>query len=192
MHMSAEEPTVGDMSITDEHGVLNSKATFKDVAAQLSQFPNGAILVEDAKSGGIVGVVTIRELLSVCAQDKAPAKVKISARMKQNIVEMPSDMPLSNLLDQLSTASPPPDAIVIRNSEGQFVGYFSPDDYRDAVNRLEAHKAMLTHLERSKNSLEGARGGEDEPEKEEDDLLSTLLGDFEEEEEDDLGDTMSL
>ena len=66
------------------------------------------------------------------------------------------------------------------------------DSYRDAVNRLEAHKAMLTHLERSKNSLEGARGGEDEPEKEEDDLLSTLLGDFEEEEEDDLGDTMSL
>ena len=68
-----EEPVVGDMSITDEHAVVTVRASFQDAAIMLMEFPRGAILIKNDKYDRIEGVITIKELLSVCAEGKAPA-----------------------------------------------------------------------------------------------------------------------
>ena len=158
------------------------------------EFPNGAVLIHNPKTDQIDGVITIRELLSVCAENKAPSKVKAKDRMKSNIIEMPRSLALSEALDELGRLQP--DAIVIRDEGGQFCGYFSPDDYREAVRRLETHKVMLAQLERSRSGIADAKeGGDDSDDGGGDgDLLSTLLGGFEDDDDDDdFGEaTMSL
>jgi hypothetical protein len=78
-----------------------------------------------------------------------------------------------------------PDAVVIRDPNGAFAGFFSPDDYREATRRLESHQMIAMRMQKSKNALGEARNAEaadDDPAAEHQNLLDTLLGDFEEEE----------
>ena len=70
----------------------------------------------------------------------------------------------------------------------QFVGYFSPDDYRDATRRIEAHQTMVKRLSKSKTALGAAASST--PEEDEDEtagLLGVLLGGIEDEEEEEVG-----
>lgn len=171
-----EEPTVGDMSITDEHAVVGLRATFQDAAVKLMEFPQGAILVNNDKHDRIEGVITIRELLSVCAEGKAAGKVRVKDRMKTGIIELVRTTPLSKTLDVLRKHQP--DAVVIRNEDGGFAGYFSPDDYKEAVRKIEAHQVLVQQLQRSKAGLEAGRAAEqDAGEEPQNDLLSIMLGD---------------
>ena len=72
-----------------------------------------------------------------------------------------------------------PDAIIVTGDEGEFVGYFSTSDYRDATRRLEAHQKMASRLKRSRKVITEKAEEKDSNV----DLLDLLLGDVEEEEE---------
>ena len=179
------EPVVGDMSITDEHAVVGAKATFADVCQPFLRSRDAAVLVENAKTGGIDGVITLKDLLQIIATGKNPAKEKISKHMRTKVVEMPIATPLSGALRMMAESQP--DAVVIRGPNGEFAGYFSPDDYREASRRLESHQMLAMRMQRSKNALGDAREAEieeDDPAAEQQNLLDIMLGDFESDEED--------
>jgi len=179
------EPVVGDMSITDEHAVVGAKATFADVCQPFLRSRDAAVLVENAKTGGIDGVITLKDLLQIIATGKNPAKEKISKHMRTKVVEMPIATPLSGALRMMAESQP--DAVVIRGPNGEFAGYFSPDDYREASRRLESHQMLAMRMQRSKNALGDAREAEieeDDPAAEQQALLDIMLGDFESDEED--------
>ena len=179
------EPVVGDMSITDEHAVVGAKATFADVCQPFLRSRDAAVLVENAKTGEIDGVITLKDLLEVIATGKNPAKEKISKHMRTKVVEMPIATPLSGALRMMAESQP--DAVVIRGPNGEFAGYFSPDDYREASRRLESHQMLSMRMQRSKSALGDARDvdiEEDDPAAEQQALLDVMLGDFEDEEED--------
>ncbi len=81
-----------------------------------------------------------------------------------------------------------PDAVVIRGPSGEFAGYFSPDDYREASRRLESHQMLAMRMQRSKSALGEAREAEmeeDDPAAEQQSLLDIMLGDFEDDEDHD-------
>ena len=61
-----------------------------------------------------------------------------------------ANTPLADALTQISKQGP--DAIVIMNGPN-FAGYFSPDDYRSASRRIEAHQSMASRLKQSKSAL---------------------------------------
>ena len=180
----SSEPVVGDMSITDEHAVVGGKATFSDVCQPFIKSRDAAILVENAKTGQIEGVITLKDMLVVIAAGKNPAKEKISKYMRTKVVEMGISTTLSKALRMMAEAQP--DAVVIRDPNGGFAGFFSPDDYREATKRLESHQMIATRMQKSKSALGDAREAEaadDDPGAEHQNLLDTLLGDFEEEED---------
>ncbi|MGY8701385.1 MAG: CBS domain-containing protein [Candidatus Poseidoniales archaeon] len=184
----SSEPVVGDMSITDEHAVVGGKATFADVCQPFIKSRDAAILIENPKTGQIEGVITLKDLLILIASGKNPAKEKISKYMRTKVVEMGISTPLSQALRMMAEAQP--DAVVIRDPNGGFAGFFSPDDYRDATRRLESHQMISMRMQKSKTALGEARNAEaddDEPGAEKQNLLDTLLGDFEEEEEEPQG-----
>ena len=187
------EPVVGDMSITDEHAVVGAKATFADVCQPFLRSRDAAVLVENAKTGGIDGVITLKDLLQIIATGKNPAKEKISKHMRTKVVEMPISTPLSGALRMMAESQP--DAVVIRGPNGEFSGYFSPDDYREASRRLESHQILAMRMQRSKNALGDARDTdieEDDPAAEQQALLDIMLGDFEAEEEGESGPAAGL
>jgi len=185
-----QEPTVADMSITDEHIVVDPKTTVSGVADELANNPRNAILVKNKSTGSIHGVVTSRDIFNKISEGYNATKMKLEKLMRTNILTFQDSTPLSMALETMSKEVP--DAIVITNSEGQFRGYFSAEDYRDATRRLESHQLMSARLNRSKKAISQVAESSEE-EDSESNLLDLLLGDFEEEEEDDeIGESLTL
>ena len=180
-----DEPTVSDMSITDEHVIIPLKSTFQDVAARLVEAPSAAVLIHDAKAGRIVGVITSRDLFAVCAEGRPAHKEKVEKRMCTNLMELGTRTTLTQALEMMRVERPA--AVLVMTDEGQFAGYFSPEDYREAVRKLDTHKQLIVRMERSKEGLQAAKDGMEEEEESEDDVASSLLdimlGDFDDEEE---------
>ena len=171
-----QEPTVSDMSIIDEHIVVEPKATVTSIASQLASESGLAVLVKIKGGNEIQGVVTVKDILSIISEGKNPSKMKVSKIMRTNIVTIDSNTHLAKALDIMLAKRP--DALVIIDNNGEFKGYFSPSDYRDATRRLEAHQLMSARLSRSKKVIAKAAAAEDPP----DDLLGLLLGGNEDEE----------
>ena len=137
--MSMKEPTVSDMSIADEHIVVDAKSKVGDVCGKLSINPRNAVLV--MKKGEITGVITAKDIFAHLFQGKHVAKLKVEKIMKSNILTFSEDEKLSVALEVMSKERP--DAMVIVDSDNSFIGYFSAEDYRDATRRLEATNLWL-------------------------------------------------
>ena len=180
-----EEPTVSDMSITDEHIVVESKTKVSDICQELSRNPEHAILVKKGKD--ILGVVTARDIFAKMAEGLNATKVKVDKIMRTNILAVLGNTPLSKGLDIMSTTSP--DAVIVVDEGGEFLGYFSVRDYREATRKLEAHLLMAARLSRSRKSITDKKIEDDDSGG---DLLDLLLGSNEDEEETEVPSMISL
>ena len=173
-----EEPTIADMSITDEHIVVASKTRISSICEELSKNPDYAVLVK--KGNEIIGVVTARDIFATMAEGLNATKVKVDKIMRTEILTLRGNTPLSKGLNMLSNLSS--DAVVVIDNEGNFMGYFSVKDYREATRKLEAHQLLSARLSRSRKAIsKQSREKADS----EGDLLDLLLGDSVEEEDDD-------
>ena len=180
-----EEPTVSDMSITDEHIVVESKTKVSDICQELSRNPEHAILVKKGKD--ILGVVTARDIFAKMAEGLNATKVKVDKIMRTNILAVLGNTPLSKGLDIMSTTSP--DAVIVVDEGGEFLGYFSVRDYREATRKLEAHLLMAARLSRSRKAITDKKIEDDDSGG---DLLDLLLGNNEDEEETEVPSMISL
>ena len=172
-----QEPTIADMSIKDEHIVVVSKTRVSSVCEELSKNPDYAVLVK--KGSDIIGVVTARDIFAKMAEGLNATKVKVDKIMRTEILTLRADTPLSKGLNMLSNLSS--DAVVVTDSEGEFMGYFSVKDYREATRKLEAHQLLSARLSRSRKAISKQS---EEKEDAGGDLLDLLLGDNLDEEED--------
>ena len=180
-----EEPTVSDMSITDEHIVVESKTKVSDICQELSRNPEHAILVKKGKD--ILGVVTARDIFAKMAEGLNATKVKVDKIMRTNILAVLGNTPLSKGLDIMSTTSPA--AVIVVDEGGEFLGYFSVRDYREATRKLEAHLLMAARLSRSRKAITDKKIEDDDSGG---DLLDLLLGSNEDEEETEVPSMISL
>ena len=172
-----EEPTVADMSITDEHIVVASKTKVSEICQELSINPEHAILVKRERE--ILGVVTARDIFARMAEGINATKVKVDKIMRTNILAVQGNMPLSKGLDLMSNTSP--DVVIVVDENNDFMGYFSVRDYREATRKLEAHLLMAARISRSRKAISEKKFEEEDSGG---DLLDLLLGsgDYEEEE----------
>ena len=107
--------------------------------------------------------------------------------MRTNILAVLGNTPLSKGLDIMSTTSP--DAVIVVDEGGQFLGYFSVRDYREATRKLEAHLLMAARLSRSRKAITDKKIEDDDSGG---DLLDLLLGSNEDEEETEVPSMISL
>ena len=77
-------------------------------------------------------------------------------------------------------SSTSPDAVIVIDESGNFLGYFSVRDYREATRRLEAHLLMAARLSRSRRAITEKKI---EDEDTGGDLLDLLLGSNDDDEE---------
>lgn len=176
-----QEPTVADMSIADEHIVVETKTRISDVCKELAVNPDHAVLVK--KGSEVLGVVTARIIFQTMSEGVNATKIKVNKIMKTNILTMTGDTPLSSALEMMSKVNP--DAIIITDSDNQFIGYFSTKDYRDATRKLEAHQLMSARLRRSRKAI-SEKVSSSEKEESGVDLLDLLLGDIDEEDDEEV------
>ena len=186
LHVIMEEPKIADMSIADEHIVVVSKTRVSAICQELSKNPDYAALVK--KGNDIIGVVTARDIFAQMAEGLNATKVKVDKIMRTDILTLRGDTPLSKGLNMLSKLSS--DAVIVTDNDGEYLGYFSVKDYREATRKLESHQLLSSRLSRSRKAI--SRKAETKEESG-GDLLDLLLGDnIEEEDEQEVPSMISL
>lgn len=186
LHVIMEEPKIADMSIADEHIVVVSKTRVSAICQELSKNPDYAVLVK--KGNDIIGVVTARDIFAQMAEGLNATKVKVDKIMRTDILTLRGDTPLSKGLNMLSKLSS--DAVIVTDNDGEYLGYFSVKDYREATRKLESHQLLSSRLSRSRKAI--SRKAETKEESG-GDLLDLLLGDnIEEEDEQEVPSMISL
>ncbi len=136
---------IRQMEITDEFLMADSKEGLNVIAQKLRKLhmegEGGAILItKDDKE--VIGFITELELLDLIAEGKNITKVRALDVMSTDFVEVMEDETLGNIMPLISKKYP--NAIVVINSERKCVGYFSKNDYKDAMAVLgvynQSHK----------------------------------------------------
>jgi Mg/Co/Ni transporter MgtE len=127
-----EKMSIREFDITDEFISVEKNLSCKDLAKKLLEVPRGAIFLLD-ENGTPVGAVTAREFLIASAkgleiQDKTGEDL-----MNTNIMEIGVDDNISEVLLKISKYAPY--AVVVKDTDGKFLGYFSPKDYHEALQK---------------------------------------------------------
>lgn len=127
-----ESMSIKDFTITDEFISLSMKMACPDLAKRLMEVPRGAIFL--LNEGNVpVGAVTAREFLVAIVKGTDLLKATGEEIMNTNIMEIGVEDPLSEVLLKISKFAPY--AVVVKDTDGSFLGYFSPKDYHEALHK---------------------------------------------------------
>ncbi|HJN56249.1 MAG TPA: hypothetical protein QF646_07700 [Candidatus Poseidoniales archaeon] len=170
----AGEPRVADMNISDEHFIVEAKTSMKQVAEILLQDHKAAILVRDRKEERIVSALNAADLIDIVADGGKPGSIKAIDIGREDLMFLPAAMMLSEAITVMRERMP--EAVIIVDDAGDPVGYFSPDDYGDAVSKIDQHRKRLEAVQHSVDNTPGPSN----------DLLDALEEDNDAEDEDEV------
>lgn len=151
----SDVPMIGQMSITDEYELIPVKTKMKKILDVLREDPSTAVILHDnnKKNMKIMGVVTVEEIDAAVDGGANPKKMKIEDVMLTNILEVPSDVPVSRAVEVIQEKGP--DAVIVRHRDGDFAGYFSVSDFH------EAKDIIAQQQEKAQQFQQNARGFSD-------------------------------
>ncbi len=125
--------TIDNFTITDEFISVPKSIPCTDLAKKLMEVPKGVIFTLDDR-GIPVGAVTAREFLIATMEAKDLLVMTAEDMMNTNIMEIGMNDTISDVIHRITKFAPY--AIVVKDGNGVFRGYFSPNDYREALKRL--------------------------------------------------------
>jgi predicted transcriptional regulator len=121
-------PTVSLLELRDEFAFVRNDANFADVARSLGQSSVKVILVRGKKNKGVAGVISQTHFLKVCATGINPVSTLARNQMQTDLLRLRDDTPLDHAVEAIQEKDP--DAVLILSGENKFVGYLSPEDFR--------------------------------------------------------------
>jgi predicted transcriptional regulator len=127
-----ENMSIREFDITDEFTSVDKNLPCKELAKKLLEVPRGAIFLLD-DNGTPIGAVTAREFLIATAKGIEVQEKKAEDLMNTNIMEVGVDDNISEVLLKISKYAPY--AVVVKDTDGNFMGYFSPKDYHEALQK---------------------------------------------------------
>ncbi|MFO8051396.1 MAG: CBS domain-containing protein [Thermoplasmatota archaeon] len=130
--LNLEKMSIRDFTITDEFISVSKDVACKELAKKLLEIPRGAIFLVDSEQTP-VGAVTAREFLIAVAKGSEIQQCSAEDLMNTNIMEIGVDDNISEALLKISKYAPY--AVVVKDTDGKFLGYFSPKDYHEALQR---------------------------------------------------------
>ena len=132
---------VSDLELDDEHAVVGTDTTIVDATKKLVSLQRGILIVlnEDQK---VQGIVTSIQILNAVASGDDPSQSTCGHHMDADVMEVPLTDTVGELAQQMAERKP--HAVVAVDDDGKFKGYFSPNDYREALARTQ--KANLGQL----------------------------------------------
>ena len=120
---------ISDLELSDEHDTIALQATLVDAANKLLALPRGVLVVlDDTKAKG---VLTSIQLLKALSSGEDMNGEECGAHMDMDVMEVNLSDKLVDLKPELAARKP--HAILAVDDAGDFAGYFSPNDYRDAL-----------------------------------------------------------
>lgn len=126
---------VRDFTITDEFVYVNQSVGTGDLARELMGVPRGVVFIFN-DDGTPVGAVTAREFLIAVMEGKNLLEMTAGDVMNTNIMEVGIEDNISEVVLRISKHTPY--AVVVKDTDGEFMGYFSPKDYQEALKKTGA------------------------------------------------------
>ena len=132
-----KDTKINEMEITDEFVMAASNTSVKDIAQKLQKLreetDHGAVLVTKNEKE-VIGFITQREIVNLAITGTEFSDKTAEEIMNTDFMNIREDQILGKIVPLISKRYP--NSIVVTDSEGACVGYFSKNDYQDALAAL--------------------------------------------------------
>ena len=132
--------TVADLTLDDEHMTVGVSDTLQEAAKRLLTISGGIVVVLDDDQR-VKGVLGQRQLIKALSEGVDAASAQCHEHMEMDFMQVELKDSIKGVLADIKTRSP--QAVVAVDENQEFVGYFSPGDYQEAV-QLVANLKSLT------------------------------------------------
>ena len=131
--------TVADLDLDDEHMTIGIDDTMAEASRRLLTISGGILVVldEDSKTKGVIGH---RQFLKAFADNVDSTTAKCSEWMEMDFLEVELNLSLKSVLADIKKRAP--QAVVAIHPDGEFAGYFSPNDYQQANSLVSSLKGL--------------------------------------------------
>ena len=132
------EVRIRDLVLTDEHDIVALDDSLVDAASKLLALPRGILVaIEDGK---VKGVLTSIQILSAVAEGCEMTKETCAGHIDTDVMEVGQDDLVADIVESMNERRP--HAVVAIDDSGAFAGYFSPNDYRQAMSLTQNKPAI--------------------------------------------------
>ena len=132
--MMDENTKIEEMEITDEFIMLPPEVKGEIVAQNLLDLAEDGVILITADGQKVTGFISQKEMIDSLANGINPLEKPASALMNTDFLEVIGDQSLGSLMPKISERYPK--VIVVTDSKGFCIGYFSKNDYKDAMLAL--------------------------------------------------------
>ena len=131
--------TVADLTLDDEHMTVGTEDSLQEAAKRLLTISGGIMVVldEDERVKGVIGQ---RQLIKALSEGVDASSAQCHEHMEMDFMQVSLSDSLKGVLADIRQRSP--QAVVAVDGSGEFVGYFSPDDYQEAVQMVANLKGL--------------------------------------------------
>ena len=131
--------TVADLTLDDEHMTVGVSDTLQEAAKRLLTISGGIVVVLDDDQR-VKGVLGQRQLIKALSEGVDAASVQCHEHMEMDFMQVELKDSIKGVLADIKTRSP--QAVVAVDENQEFVGYFSPGDYQEAVQLVANLKGL--------------------------------------------------
>lgn len=130
---------VSDLTLDDEHMTVGVDDTLQEAAKRLLTISGGIVVVldDDAKVKGVLGQ---RQLIKALGDGVDASTAQCHQHMEMDFMQVGLDDNLKQVLAMVQERSP--QAVVAVSEDDEFIGYFSPSDYQEAVQLVDNLKGL--------------------------------------------------
>ncbi len=131
--------TVADLTLDDEHMTVGVADTLQEAAKRLLTISGGIVVVLD-DGQRVKGVLGQRQLIKAMSEGVDGEATQCHEYMEMDFMQVELKDSLKSVLADIQTRSP--QAVVAVDENQEFVGYFSPGDYQEAVQLVDNLKGL--------------------------------------------------
>ncbi len=131
--------TVADLTLDDEHMTVGVSDTLQEAAKRLLTISGGIVVVLDDDQR-VKGVLGQRQLIKALSEGVDAASAQCHEHMEMDFMQVELKDSIKGVLADIKTRSP--QAVVAVDANQEFVGYFSPGDYQEAVQLVANLKGL--------------------------------------------------
>ena len=131
--------TVADLTLDDEHMTVGVADTLQEAAKRLLTISGGIVVVLDDDQR-VKGVLGQRQLIRAMSEGVDGGAAQCHEHMEMDFMQVELKDSLKSVLSDIQTRSP--QAVVAVDENQEFVGYFSPGDYQEAVQLIDNLKGL--------------------------------------------------
>ena len=131
--------TVADLTLDDEHRTVGVSDTLQEAAKRLLTISGGIVVVLDDDQR-VKGVLGQRQLIKALSEGVDAASAQCHEHMEMDFMQVELKDSIKGVLADIKTRSP--QAVVAVDENQEFVGYFSPGDYQEAVQLVANLKGL--------------------------------------------------